>query len=548
MAAAGAGDPPALPHPKFSDDFSVQPTVDFSSLEARLKQRLEEQQTMFEKQEDLRKRLEDIKTACAEEETATQTLEDNLKETAATLEQTVTEACAPVEQLKAKKATAAAELDGFAAAETALREAAKQSQAQESRRGPRTAGDIPDEVAAAGRQVQEWSDRSATWTNGDGADPGGEVAVQNAVAEDLAARADTLTTTVADEIAAVEGLRERLLEKQRELKEAVPTMTSDRARALQEEVFAEQQRSMERTQRLLGYVLKVSARLSSGTYGATPVKSTDAAVRWRRDLSSACVAVQRADEVRYMRLTVLHWRMQVAGQRRLKRAQKALLAAVQPPDEVKKYNVAQSLADLARRLDELFATRLASADFTKEGDSVRSRHDALLADLSKQVQECLKELSQRAAANALEKDLTDLRKGQQTQSEDLERLQSRAQAVVDYLPLCATADNVQNLVGQVVAIWNDVKRTDETKAGRPQLDELRESILAVWANCAAEAAQDPGRIITASGVAWLEAKIATCRTEVDANQAHFQQLEGMLAQLAQFVEEMVQELDKLPNA
>ena len=58
-----------------------------------------------------------------------------------------------MEQLKDKKATAADALDGFAAAETALREAAKQSQAQESRRGPRTAEDIPDEVAAAGRQV-----------------------------------------------------------------------------------------------------------------------------------------------------------------------------------------------------------------------------------------------------------------------------------------------------------------------------------------------------------------------------------------------------------
>ena len=118
---------------------------------------------------------------------------------------------------------------------------------------------------------------------------------------------------------------------------------------------------------------------------------------------------------------------------------------------------------------------------------------------------------------------------------------------MDYLPLCATADNVQNLVGQVVAIWNDVKRTDEAKAARPQLDEVRESILAVWGNCAAEAAQDPNRFITAA-TASLDARIATCRTDVDANQAHFQQLEGMLAQLATFVEEMVQELDKLPNA
>ena len=53
--------------------------------------------------------------------------------------------------------------------------------------------------------------------------------------------------------------------------------------------------------------------------------------------------------------------------------------------EVEKYNVAQRLADLAQRLDALFATRLASADFAQEGDSMRARHDALLAELSRQV-------------------------------------------------------------------------------------------------------------------------------------------------------------------
>jgi len=545
MAAEG-GEPPAdepqppeeLPHQEIPLEF--KPTVDFSSLEARLKERLDEQLEMFTRQADLRTRLKAIQDACAEEETERQALEEKLQQTATDLEQKVAEVCAPVEQLKEKTATAAEVLEGFAAAETALRETAKESEAIESRRWPRTAEDIPDQVAAAGRQVQEWTERSAELTQ--------EVAAQDAVAQDLAARADTLTATVADEIAAAEALRERLLEKQRELKEAGRTATSsDAARALQEEVFAEQQRNMQRAQKMLGYVLKVSARLSSGTYGDAPVKSTDAGIRWRRDLTSACGAVHRSDEVRSMRLAVLHWRMQVAGQRRLKRAQKALLAAVQPPEEVEKYNVAQRLADLAQRLDALFATRLASADFAQEGDSMRARHDALLAELSRQVQACLKELGQRAAADALEKDLVALRKEQLTQSEGLAALQARAQAVVDYLPLCATADNVQNLVGQVVAIWNDVKRTDEAKAARPQLDEVRESILAVWGNCAAEAAQDPNRFITAA-TASLDARIATCRTDVDANQAHFQQLEGMLAQLATFVEEMVQELDKLPNA
>ena len=38
-------------------------------------------------------------------------------------------------------------------------------------------------------------------------------------------------------------------------------------------------------------------------------------------------------------------------------------------------------------------------------------------------------------------------------SEGLAALQARAQAVVDYLPLCATADNVQNLVGQARRGW-----------------------------------------------------------------------------------------------
>ena len=40
----------------------------------------------------------------------------------------------------------------------------------------------------------------------------------------------------------------------------------------------------------------------------------------------------------------------------------------------------KELADLAQRFDALFATRLASADFAREGDSMRARHDALLLE------------------------------------------------------------------------------------------------------------------------------------------------------------------------
>ena len=50
------------------------------------------------------------------------------------------------------------------------------------------------------REVQEWTERSAELTQ--------EVAAQDAVAQDLAARADTLTATVADEIAAAEARAE----------------------------------------------------------------------------------------------------------------------------------------------------------------------------------------------------------------------------------------------------------------------------------------------------------------------------------------------------
>jgi hypothetical protein len=166
MAAEG-GEPPAdepqppeeLPHQEIPLEF--KPTVDFSSLEARLKERLDEQLEMFTRQADLRTRLKAIQDACAEEETERQALEEKLQQTATDLEQKVAEVCAPVEQLKEKTATAAEVLEGFAAAETALRETAKESEAIESRRWPRTAEDIPDQVAAAGRQVQEWSERSA---------------------------------------------------------------------------------------------------------------------------------------------------------------------------------------------------------------------------------------------------------------------------------------------------------------------------------------------------------------------------------------------------
>lgn len=514
-----------LPHQQIPVDFA--PKVDFSALEARLKARLEEQLEMMQKHEELREKLKTIADACAEEDEARVQLEQSIKEQAEELESAVTTACEPVAQLRDRQAEAADALMGVAAAETALRATLEESNA--------IARPAVDRVAAAGRQVEEWQQRCV--------ELGQEVIAQAAQADDVGSRTETLAALITAETAAAEALRQQLLEKQRALYEAAPPRASDQARILEEEVFACQQRGMQRAERLLGYLLKVSGKLAAGERDHVAPRSTDGAA-WRRDLTAGFGAMYRASETRELKLTLLRWRLQVYGTRRLRRVQKALLNAVPPAEEVlPPLAVNERLEGLAKRTEWLEESKLSRSLY----DERCRDHESALNALRAQLPPCLNALERHDLTDRLGQDLIHIETQVAGHAADLSALEQRAGAAIDQLPHCASADDIQKLVGQVVAIWNDVKRADETKVGRPELDKVRESIQAVWADCAAEADQDAASLVTAA-TAQIEARIGACRTEVEANQAHFVQLEGMLSQLATFVEEMVSELHKLEHA
>jgi hypothetical protein len=513
---------------------NIAPLVQEDALQAlqtRLQDIFAEQKEMLEKQAELREKLVAIRAACEEEETAHQTLLDEIAQDKTDLDTLVEESCAPVMELLEKTGDIREKFTTFDNAETELLRIANEST---------IAGEafqrLPT-VEVAGRFVTMSAEKIKEGLQ--------EVGAQDQFSNDLQDRIAALKAQLDYQDEETKVLWEELLEKQRSLRRAAPYEASLATREKEEEVFASQQAELKEAQRLLGYVLKKAAEYaepresmikSIATSGARTVDIARMQARFE--------TVARTNQKRLLRLTWLQWHATSDGLRRLRKKHESLLENAPTESQVliEPLQLADRLTKLEARLDAIDKTKLLQTEYQQKSKTL----DADFEKSTTTRDDCIARLQKLEHANATKADLQGLFQRVSTLSQEMTKLEGGVQEEEAKLFLCASVDGVQKLIGQVISVWTAVKEADKGKADRRDLEKVNVAISAAWQECANSGVQ-PEALIGAVAQP-TEKRIEDCKAAINSNEVHFTELEGILTGVAAFVEETVRQLQRLEHA
>lgn len=232
---------------------------------------------------------------------------------------------------------------------------------------------------------------------------------------------------------------------------------------------------------------------------------------------------------------MLVWRLHAWAWRGQRQQARHLAAVIRPVDLSP---VAARLEALEAKLSTLREEKLTSGEFSDRC----SAHSERLASLRSAAAAALEAAKPPPRPNPAEP-LDDLSSNQLA---ELERLQEWANA--EKLGQCAHIDDLRKVGKEVLGIWNEVKMLDQQKAcSRPCYDAAGGPPKGLVTLPEEPPTRPATEMVAEESAAALE-RIHQLQGEVHGNQEEFARLEQMLAELASFVESMVQELNKLEYA